>query len=75
MSNGDDKRFRSRKFIFALFFTIVSTIITAYFTYQWQDKVVAVMGVLQWYSVMAGGILALYGGLQITDDKVNKRGE
>ena len=74
MSNGDDKRFRSRKFVFAVFFAVVATLLTLYFGYLWKEKTVAVMGLLQWDFLFAGSILALYGGMQITDDKVNGRG-
>lgn len=67
----DNGKYRSRKFLFALFYTLISTAVTGYFAYKWQAKPPQVMTVLQWYLTFAGMILALYGATSIADKKLN----
>jgi hypothetical protein len=72
---AEDTRYRSRKFLFAAFFTVVATVFTGYFSWKWEAKPSATMDVLLWFRAFAGMVLGLYGLTSITDKKLNKNEE
>jgi len=74
MSNGNDSKYRSRKWIMAVMYAGISTLITGFFAYKWKAKPSDVMMILQWYLTFGGVILALYGAASITDKKLNNQG-
>lgn len=67
----ESSRYRSRRFLFALFIEVMATVTTVYFAIKWDARGDDIMDLLRWWRDVAGMVLALYGISSFAEKKVS----
>lgn len=72
MSNGKaDSKFRSRKWMLAVFTELVSTVVLLFLVYKLQEKAALLVPVLTWWMGVSTLVLGIYGAADVADKKLN----
>ena len=75
MSNGEDNRYRSRRFLFACFVELVATAAFVYFGHHWVDKPAQVMALFTQWTTVSSIILGIYGVSSFVEKKITVGGK